>query len=290
MICDNTDGYIRVIIFLIFHARNFTHGCAQRKHRVHIENGVHILHHGGQSLQPHAGVDVLLLKLRVIALAVVVKLGEHVIPDFHVAVAVAAYRTAGLATAIPFTPVIINFRAGTTRTGTVLPEIVFLAKTENPLRGNAHLPAPDIESFIIVLIDGRIQPVRRQPNYPGQKLPAPGNGLPLKIIPEREVAKHLKKSAVSCSLSHVLQIPGTNALLAGRDAPFGRNLLSRKIGLERRHAGINQKQAVVVVGHQRKAFHLQMPLALKKVKKHPAQFIYTICFHRSLILLSHFES
>ena len=36
--------------------------------------------------------------------------------------------------------------------------------------------------------------------------------------------------------------------------------------------------------HQRKTFHLQMLLALKKIKEHPSQFIYTILFHRIISL------
>ena len=44
----------------------------------------------GQTLQTHAGVDVLLGQLGVVALAVVVELGEDVVPDLHIAVAVAA--------------------------------------------------------------------------------------------------------------------------------------------------------------------------------------------------------
>ena len=46
-------------------------------------------------LQAHAGVDVLVLHLGVVALAVVDKLGEHVVPHLDVTVAVTAHGAAG---------------------------------------------------------------------------------------------------------------------------------------------------------------------------------------------------
>jgi hypothetical protein len=56
----------------------------------------HALAHAGQALEAHAGVDVLLLELGVVAVAVVVELGEDDVPDLDVAVAVAAGVQVGL--------------------------------------------------------------------------------------------------------------------------------------------------------------------------------------------------
>ena len=121
----------------------------------------------------------------------------------------------------------------------MLPEIIFLAKSENPLRRNADFPVPDIISLVVVLINGRIQSVLRQTHHSCQKLPAPRNGLALKVIPKGKISQHFKKSAVSCSLAHVLQIARADALLAGSHTSSGRNFLPGKIGLEGRHAGID---------------------------------------------------
>ena len=66
---------------------------------VHVKQGGHVLTHAGQPLQAHAGVDVLLLELGVVALPVVVELGEHDVPHLDIAVAVAAHGAARLAAA-----------------------------------------------------------------------------------------------------------------------------------------------------------------------------------------------
>ena len=58
----------------------------------------------------------------------------------------------------------------------------------------------------------------------------------LEIIPEGEVAQHFKKGPVPVRLADILNIAGTDALLAGSHPLAGRNLLSCKIRLERRHA------------------------------------------------------
>ena len=268
MIGDDTYGNVRLILLLIFHTGNLTHPRAQRQHRVHIKNRIHILHRRRQTLQSHAGINILLHKLRIIALAVIVELGKHVVPDLHIAVAVTAYRTTGLAAAILLSTVIINLRTGAAGTGTMLPEIIFLAETEDPLRRNAHLFIPDFEGFLILFIDGRIEPVRIQSHHLRKKFPAPRDGLALKVIPEREISQHLEKGAVSCRLTYILQIPCTDTFLTGGNPPSGRNLLSRKIRLKRRHTGIDQQKAVVIVRYQRKALHLQMFLALEKFQEH----------------------
>jgi len=45
--------------------------------------------------------------------AVIIKLGEYVIPYFYISVAVAANGTSGLAAAVFFAAIIINLRTGT---------------------------------------------------------------------------------------------------------------------------------------------------------------------------------
>ena len=52
------------------------------------------------------------------------------------------------------------------------------------------------------------------------------------------------------------------------------------------HAGVDQKQAVVIAGHQRKAVHYQMILTGEKIKEHPSEFVNSILLHKSIILHS----
>ena len=53
----------------------------------------------------------------------------------------------------------------------------------------------------------------------------------LKIISEREVTKHLKECKMSCCLTNVLDITGTDTFLAGRHSSARWDLLSGKIWL-----------------------------------------------------------
>ena len=45
-----------------------------------------------QDAPVHSSIDILLLQLTVIAVAVIIKLGEDIVPDFHVTVTLAAYN------------------------------------------------------------------------------------------------------------------------------------------------------------------------------------------------------
>ena len=62
-----------------------------------------------ETLQAHARIDVLLLELGVVVMAVVVKLTEHIVPDFDVTVTVAAHRAGWLAAAVLLTAVKVDF-------------------------------------------------------------------------------------------------------------------------------------------------------------------------------------
>ena len=169
----------------------------------------------------------------------------------------------------------------------MLPEIIAGAifvpvKTGDFFRRHAHFLCPDFKGLVILTVYGRIQPLRVHADHFRQEFPAPRNRLMLKIIPERKVAQHFKKSQVSCRLSGVLNISCAHAFLAGGHPAPGRDLLPRKVWLQGRHAGIDDQKTVVIVRHQGKTLHFQMLLALEKIKKHSSQFIYTIRFHAYL--------
>ena len=55
-----------------------------------------------------------------------------------------------------------------------------------------------------------------------QKLPGPCDRFMLKIISEREVTKHLKECKMSCCLTNVLDITGTDTFLDKRSRSSGR--------------------------------------------------------------------
>ena len=83
----------------------------------------------------------------------------------NIPVTVTTYGTSLFAAAVLFSPVIINLRTGTAGAGTMLPEIVLLTETEDPLRRNTDLLIPNLKSLIIVLVNRRIQAVRIQPYH-----------------------------------------------------------------------------------------------------------------------------
>ena len=65
--------------------------------------------------------------------------------------------------------------------------------------------------------------------------------------------------------AYVVDVPGTDALLARRDPVRRRDELARKVRLERGHAGADEEQAGVVFRNEGKTVQDQMFLALKKL-------------------------
>src|SRR5699024_7972842 len=142
----------------------------------------------------HSGINVFLLQFGIMAFPIVVKLGKYVIPDLHIAVTVAAYRTVRFAASVFLASVIIHFRAGAAGTGTVLPEVIFFSEYKDPFRRNTDLLVPDLKSFIVIHINGRIQTVRIKTYYICQEFPCPLDRFFFKIVSKGKVSEHLKKS------------------------------------------------------------------------------------------------
>ncbi len=231
---------------------------------VDLKQVVYPLQHTGKALQPHAGVDVGVLKGGVGSLAVAVKLGKHQVPHLYVAVAIAAHRAVGAAAALFGSAVKVDLRAGTAGTGSVLPEVVRLTKARHiAFRNTDHL-RPDVVRLVVLFINRAVQLVGGNFEHLGEELPCPSGRLVFKVIAEREVAQHLKIGTVARRLAHALDIGGTNALLAGGHALVGRCLLPQKVFFERRHAGVDEQQALVVAGHKGRAGQTGVVLALKK--------------------------
>ena len=285
---DDPQGHVPLLRLAVVGPGELRHLVGDVHHGVHIEQALHILAHTGQTLQAHTGVDVLLLQLGIVALAIVVELGEHVVPDLDIPVAVAAHGAPGLAAAELRPAVIVDLGAGAAGAGAVLPEVVLLAEAEDPLLGDADLLVPDVEGLVVVQIDGGIQPVGLQahPLGAGQKFPAPGNGLMLEIVAEGEVAQHLKVGAVAGGFAHVVDIAGADALLTGANPVAGGLLLALEPGLHGSHTGVDQQDGLVVLGHQGKAGQTQVAFGFKELQEHFPQLVQAVIGmgHGSLLL------
>ena len=250
MVSNNTDGYIRFIVLAILCICQTAYMLPQFLNRVYIKHGFYILDDAGQTLQAHAGIDIFLLQFGIVVIAVIIKLGKYVIPDLHVPVAVAAYGTIRFAAPKLRPSVIVNFRAGTAGAASVLPEIVLFSKTEDALRRDADVFIPDLPRFIIIQVNRRIESVRIKAYYLGQELPGPADGFFLEIVAKRKVSQHFKKCTVTGCLSYIFNISGTDTFLAGSHTLAGRDLLSGKIRLKRRHAGIDEQKALIIMRYQ----------------------------------------
>ena len=146
---------------------------------------------------------------------------------------------------------------------------------------NAELLRPDVVRLVVLLIDADIYFIRGHLEHLGAELPCPSGGLTLEVIAEREIAEHLKESAVARGDSDALDIGRSDALLAGCDALSRRGQLAREVFLERRHAGVDEQQALIPLRHERKTRQAEMTLALEKAQILLSEFIESRPFHNN---------
>ena len=165
MICDYTDGDVLLGILAIFYTCKVAYMTPQRLDGINVKHRSYVLHDAGETLKPHPGINILLLKLCIMIAAIVVELGKYVVPNLHISVTVTTYRTVWFAAAIRFPTVVVDLRTWTTRTGAMLPEVILLSESENSLRRNPDLFIPDLPSLIVLQVHRRVQPVRVKPYY-----------------------------------------------------------------------------------------------------------------------------
>ena len=130
---------------------------------------MHMLQHGRNALEAHAGIDARTRQRMHHALLVAVELHEYEVPDFNETVAIffsAARRAAPDVRAM----VIENFRTRTARAGIGhLPEIIgsvtrtlVIADADDALNRHADFVLPDAVSFVIFMINSDGQLIFRQ--------------------------------------------------------------------------------------------------------------------------------
>ena len=263
---DYPQGDVLFLVIAVVHIGNAADVLHNVLHRVHQEQVVHVLHNAGQTLQAHAGVDVGVLHRRIVALAVAVKLAEHHVPEFYIAVALTAGAAVRGAAAVLGAAVKVDFGAGAAGAGAVLPEVILLAEADHMVFRDTDLFGPDVVGFIVIQVDRNIEFFSRDLQVLRQKFPGPGDDLLLEIILETEIAQHLKESAVPRRDTDALDVRRADALLAGGDTVAWRLLLTEKPLFHRRHTTVDQQQAGIIFRHQREAAQTQMVFGLKKMQ------------------------
>ena len=281
----DADGDIVVLVGTVLLTRDLGNRVQDPAVGVHQEHIVHVLHDAGQTLQTHTRVDVLLGQLGVVAVAVVVELGEDVVPDLHEAVAVTAGLAVGRAAAASLAAVEVDLGAGAAGTRAMLPEVVGLAQADDALGGNADHVGPQVIGLLVLLVDGGPEQVLGDLQGHGEELPSPRNGLVLEVVAEGEVTQHLEEGAVTGCVTHALQVGGTDALLAGANAIAGRDLLAREELLHGSHTRVDEEQGRVIVGNQGIGGESQVILGLKECEVFLAQIVKRCPLHDGVAFL-----
>ena len=284
MVGDNTQGDILFLVLVILDARYLHDVLHDVLDGVDLEEVVHALHDAGEALKTHTGIDIAALEASIVIVAVVIKLGENEVPELNISVAVASDSAGRRTAAVLLAAVEIELRAGTAGACAVLPEVILFAEANHMVGRNTELLCPDVIRLVIVLIDADIYFIRGHLEHLGAELPCPRGCLTLEVIAEREIAEHLEESAVARGDSDALNIGRSDALLAGCDAGSRRCQLACKIFLERCHAGVDEKQALISLRHKRKARQTKMALALEKAQILLSEFIESRPFHDKQLL------
>ncbi len=222
-----------------------------------------MLQHGGEALEPHAGVDRGLRQRVHRARLVAVELHEHEVPDLDVAVALGVGRTGR--TALDAGPVVVeDLRARPAGTGVAhLPEVVALefaraglvADADAALGRHADVLRPELEGLVVGGVDRDPELLLRQPVVDGEQLPGEADGVPLEVVAEAAVAEHLEERVVARRVAHVLEVvvlaARAHAALRGHRPVVWALLQAEEHVLELVHAGVGEQQRRVVAGHER---------------------------------------
>ena len=137
------------------------------------------------------------------------------------------------------TPVVMYLGAGT---GGALgargtPPVVLVAVAVDAFDGHTDLVVPDIESLVVVEVDGHVQSVRGEAEQLRHQLPRESDRTLLEIVADAEIAQHFEEGQVLV-VPHLVDVCGAEALLAAGEAAGWRGLFSHEERLERHHSAL----------------------------------------------------
>ena len=146
------------------------------------------------------------------------------------------------------------------------------------LCGQADLLVPDVERFVVGVIDRDHQALRvdAQPVLAGDEVPGEADRVALEVVAEAEVAEHLEERVVARGVADVLEVvvlaAGAHAALRTGGADVVALVLAEEHVLELHHAGVGEQQRRVVAGHERARGHDLVPALVEKLQEQRAQF------------------
>jgi len=98
------------------------------------------------------------------------------------------------------------------------PKVIGFVHPRNPAHRESDFLVPNFGGFVIVFVDryGQSIWIDPEPLFIGEQLPSPLDGFVFKIIAKAEVAEHLEERVVISGSADVIDITGSQALLACR--------------------------------------------------------------------------
>src|ERR1700680_222796 len=204
--------------------------------------GAAALDDGHDPVEPQAGVDGGLGKLRPRPVGLLVELHEDEVPELFPAVAAALIlrRAIGAPAGARSSPVEIELAV--VATGPCRPgPPPGRGQTRDPLPGDADLFHPELLRIDVVRVDARPEALGLETEDVGRELPGIVDRAFLVIVADRPVAEHLEKRVMGGITDRrdvvVFQTGATKAFLARNQVGRWRCALSGDPRLERHHSG-----------------------------------------------------
>ena len=261
---DHPHGHVGVRVPAVVAPGRAGHRLEHRAEQVRVVVRVDSLQHGGDPLQPGAGIDRRVGKRLAAAVLVPLELHEDEVPDLEIAARLAAFVPADLGLAGRRVDEDLAARTAGARLAH-RPEVVLLAAAQDPLRRQAGDPQPQVLGLVVLLEHGGEEVFGPEPPRPGDEFPGGSDRLLLEVVAEGEVAQHLEERVVARARADVLQVVvlagHPQALLGGHRPRRLRLFDAEEEVLELDHPGVDEQQGRIVARHQRRARHRGVPAA-----------------------------
>ena len=238
---------------------------------------MHALHHGCDTFDPHAGVDAGLWQVGDDLVVFLRVLHENEVPDFHEPVAVFLGRSRRAAPDV-IAMIVKYLRAGTAWSiRTHGPEIILGRNADDLFVRKSGPFLPQIECFVVCMIDGDQKAFRVEAPFLGEKGPGVVDRLFLEIVPETEISEHLEEGMMARRVADIIEIvvlaPCSHAFLGAGCALRWRCFQTGEGILERDHARIDEHERWIAERDKRGAGDFRMFVGGEIVEKAAADVV-----------------